>query len=155
MESNHPSPKTTDLQSVPLPLRYNLPLAARRGFEPPLFGLTGRCLTTWLPSNLSYVGDLPRQETHPHTQVWRKRWGSNPHAPKGNRFSRPAPPPSIGWLFHWWPRQESNLHARKHMVLSHACLPSFTTRPCPGLPPGMVQYSVVNERWWRERESNP
>ena len=25
MESNHPSPKTADLQSAPLPLRYNHP----------------------------------------------------------------------------------------------------------------------------------
>ena len=25
MESNHPSPKTADLQSAPLPLRYKLP----------------------------------------------------------------------------------------------------------------------------------
>jgi hypothetical protein len=30
----------------------------------------------------------------------RKRWGMIPHAPKGNGFSKPAPPPTIGWLFH-------------------------------------------------------
>ena len=35
MESNHPSPKATDLQSVPLPLRYNFPFRRfSTGFEP-------------------------------------------------------------------------------------------------------------------------
>ena len=38
MESNHPSRWTTDLQSVPLPLRYKLPLVEVKGIEPLLAG---------------------------------------------------------------------------------------------------------------------
>lgn len=33
MELNHPSPKTADLQSAPLPLRYKLPNSYPRYFR--------------------------------------------------------------------------------------------------------------------------
>jgi hypothetical protein len=42
--SNHPSPKTPDLQSGPLSLRYNAQYEHMDGFEPPYVGFAGRTL---------------------------------------------------------------------------------------------------------------
>ena len=48
MESNHPSPKTADLQSAPLPLRYIHPnIKAGRGNRTPVGRLQIYCQAPW------------------------------------------------------------------------------------------------------------